>query len=187
MAAGSVSLVAVLRDARNPSRRAPQVEHARVRMTCALLRTRIPTSETQYWRELSLRGARRVYNERRCPALRGTHALDRSHGAAIGFFLPGRMRRCPGRAMVRPLQHRQQRLQLLLIPAMHGCDIWGRRNMLSEPTSSAQQARLESPLVLACPGHPRLGRGERRGCAGQAPGSSPSRTRVQTKRGSKRR
>ena len=40
MAAGSVSLVAVLRDARNPSRRAPQVGHARLRMTCALLRTR---------------------------------------------------------------------------------------------------------------------------------------------------
>jgi putative transcriptional regulator len=32
MAAGSVSLVAVLRDARNPSRRAPQVGHARLRM-----------------------------------------------------------------------------------------------------------------------------------------------------------
>jgi hypothetical protein len=32
--------VAVLRDARNPSRRAPQVGHARLRMTCALLRTR---------------------------------------------------------------------------------------------------------------------------------------------------
>src|SRR5580700_9294285 len=61
--AGSVSLVAVLRDARNPSRRAPQVGHARLRMTCALLRTRIPTSETQYWRELALCGARRVYNE----------------------------------------------------------------------------------------------------------------------------
>src|ERR1700686_5043325 len=57
------SLVAVLRDARNPSRRAPQVGHARLRMTCALLRTRIPTSETQYWRELALCGARRVYNE----------------------------------------------------------------------------------------------------------------------------
>src|ERR1700722_20379471 len=41
MAAGSVSLVAVLRDARNPSRRAPQVGHARLRMTCALLRTRL--------------------------------------------------------------------------------------------------------------------------------------------------
>jgi hypothetical protein len=41
MAAGSVSLVAVLRDARNPSRRAPQVWHARLRMTCALLRTRL--------------------------------------------------------------------------------------------------------------------------------------------------
>jgi len=37
MAAGAVSLVAVLRDARNPSRRAPQVGHARLRMTCALL------------------------------------------------------------------------------------------------------------------------------------------------------
>ena len=41
MAAGSVSLVAVLRDARNPSRRAPQVGHACLRMTCALLRTRL--------------------------------------------------------------------------------------------------------------------------------------------------
>jgi hypothetical protein len=41
MAAGSVSLVAVLRDARNPSRRASQVGHARLRMTCALLRTRL--------------------------------------------------------------------------------------------------------------------------------------------------
>src|ERR1700686_1618022 len=41
MAAGSVSLVAVLRDARNPSRRAPQVGHARLRMRCALLRTRL--------------------------------------------------------------------------------------------------------------------------------------------------
>src|ERR1700738_1557468 len=40
MAAGLVSLVAVLRDARNPSRCAPQVGHARLRMTCALLRTR---------------------------------------------------------------------------------------------------------------------------------------------------
>ena len=29
------SLVAVLRDARNPSRRAPQVGHAHLRMTCA--------------------------------------------------------------------------------------------------------------------------------------------------------
>src|SRR5580700_2371302 len=38
MAAGSVSLVAVLRDARNPSRRAPQAGHVRLRMTCALLR-----------------------------------------------------------------------------------------------------------------------------------------------------
>jgi putative transcriptional regulator len=41
MAAGSVSLVAVLRGARNPSRRAPQVGHARLRMRCALLRTRL--------------------------------------------------------------------------------------------------------------------------------------------------
>jgi hypothetical protein len=32
MAAGTISLVAVLRDARNPSRRAPQVGHARLRM-----------------------------------------------------------------------------------------------------------------------------------------------------------
>ena len=39
MAAGSVSLVAALRDARNPSRRAPQVGHARLRITCALLMT----------------------------------------------------------------------------------------------------------------------------------------------------
>src|ERR1700730_10656253 len=51
MAAGSVSLVAFLRDARSPSRRAPQVGHARLRMTCALLRTRsmIRNSETQYY------------------------------------------------------------------------------------------------------------------------------------------
>src|ERR1700730_15006346 len=47
--------LAVLRDARNPSRRAPQAGHARLRMRCALLRTRlfscvdmIRTSETQY-------------------------------------------------------------------------------------------------------------------------------------------
>src|SRR5947209_7049943 len=43
MAAGSVSLVAVLRDARNPSRRAPQVRHARLRMRCA------PQDEVARW------------------------------------------------------------------------------------------------------------------------------------------
>jgi hypothetical protein len=41
IAAGSVSLVAVLRDARNPSRLAPQVGHARLRMRCALLRMKL--------------------------------------------------------------------------------------------------------------------------------------------------
>jgi hypothetical protein len=55
MAAGSGSLVAVLRDARNPSRRAPQVGHARLRITCALLQDEVDwcvdmirTSETLY-------------------------------------------------------------------------------------------------------------------------------------------
>jgi hypothetical protein len=43
MAARSISLVAVLRDARNPSRRAPQVGHARLRMT------RAPQDEVPSW------------------------------------------------------------------------------------------------------------------------------------------
>jgi hypothetical protein len=41
MAADSVSIVAVLRDARNPSRRAPRVGHARLRMTRALLQDEV--------------------------------------------------------------------------------------------------------------------------------------------------
>jgi hypothetical protein len=56
MAAGSVSLVAVLRDARNPSRRAPQVGHARLRMRSALLRTRYPVA----WRLAHDRGIEAV-------------------------------------------------------------------------------------------------------------------------------